>query len=193
MNNSNTEEVIGRTSNQVLNDDSLILVFDEMNVRDLIRLQKASKQLNECILVWLKKSNCSSIVENEESLESFRDSICNKRQYQRVGEHFPNNLNFAVIKIRDHYLSRRIERFHSVLNKCTGITSLALFRCHINETVIKYFNEELKNLKCLAVNRCITSLSQLVYNRSDEKPVQKNCLSEYRQNLWTILFCWRQR
>lgn len=51
MNNSNTEEVIGRTSNQVLNDDSLILVFDEMSVRDLIRLQKVSKQLNECILV----------------------------------------------------------------------------------------------------------------------------------------------
>ena len=118
-------------SNYVLCDDTLILVFNYLSLRERFPLRRVSKQFDECI---------------EESLKMTKQLTFKGSDEDKKRKKLKKRLNIYSITIQ-----------------IASIDSLVLRGCYINETIIRFFNENIKNLKSLSLIGCrIDSFSELL-------------------------------
>ena len=151
------------SSRQVMFDDCLTLVFNEMSPKDLFRLERVSKQFSQCIEDSLKPRKCFSVLKSEKNLRQLGNFWCYERHGPKVNDYFLNDLKPSVTQIRKIFLfNERMDVLKSISTKCPSIESLTLKECYLNEIVIRFFNENLKRLKCLSLQCCHIPFQQLV-------------------------------
>ena len=146
-----------RWSTNVLNNDTLTLIFNEMSLKNVFRLQRVSKQFKECAEESLKQRKPFSLMKLEEDLNQYVDYLCTERGDSK-NKYSLNDLRPGVFQVKGVFLlMERTNVLKSITSKCISIEFLTFRDCFLSEIVIDIFNENLKNLKCLSLIECYLS------------------------------------
>ena len=150
-----------------------------MNPRELLPLQTVSKQFEECIKESLRQRKCFSVLRSEEELRIYWWYLClvKHQNHPIVNHFFLNDLRPVVSHWANVFqFNQSLRPLKSLTRNCTQISSLVLQTCAIDENVIKYFNENLKNLKCLVQIDCRISWFNELVSSDQMKHLSKNLI-----------------
>ena len=146
-----SDEEVKVSSTYVLCDDTLTLVFNYMNPKEVFRLQRVSKQFHKC---------------SEESFKKWKNmEFKNVRIHE---EHVSLTKSTTLC-------------FKSTTSHCIRIEFSELKRSLLNEVVFGHLNENLKNLKKLSLIYCqIYSFNEFVSSDKIKTFAKKRFISEFK-------------
>lgn len=147
LNNENS--VLKQSTNRILNDDVLKLIFQYLSLKDKFRIQRTSKQFSHIILGLLR--------------EQFSIRIGNIADYYancRDDKHSTNNANIEDAITKKFFykyfymndITSSKDRLSQILWKCPNIRCIELHNFHIDVETVKWIKWHSPNIECIRID-----------------------------------------
>jgi hypothetical protein len=132
---------IGR--NEVMNDDVLSNILMKLNVKQLLQLERVSKQFSYCVNQVLKQQNGLRIGTKLDI------HLCDYRKHSIKGG---NITNAIILKDNEFYdLIQSKNTLKTILKKCVNIKCFYLTECCVDIETIELITTHCKRLECLCL------------------------------------------
>ena len=155
---SNTKETSLESKPRILNDYILMDVFKYADIKDLFRWIRISEQFCDCIHRVLKLKNQLMVSDSERyicGLSEYRVFL-KVRENSQQNDIGVNNIEFSINKKSNiYYLSESLSALKTISDKCQRINYLALKECYLEETILQFIEENIKQLKVLLLFDCL--------------------------------------
>ena len=171
-------------NNKFLNDNILCLILNELNIRQLLRVESVSKQFRDCVRNILLIKTCLTIgqvvdtgadtwfvVNIQDTLKTDNLQVIYERNISREFCH-------KTVCVYNLVESHRI--FRSVVQKCANITRIFLNNCLIGSDTMDTIADYCPQVRCLSMSDvyCISAANEWTQCvRNLRKKLRLNSLS----------------